>query len=201
MFKSPRAYTPAFVRQGAQKVCCVRRLYTADFRARSGRVTPQRHSVGMAHSPLRAGVGYADPTSRFESYFPRPYRRGYGTRRFRGRRRPAAKMAARQSAQRRRESVGRAVHCAPELVVQSRLLGLNLVFRALTSTATAGDHPGRKKLLPRSAHLECTAAKMAALQSAPARDRSGRRSCCAQDGRASECNNRRYCSRRRETAD
>jgi len=35
-----------------------------------------------------------------------------------------------------RVKVGRAVHCAPVWVVQARLSGLNLVFRALTGAAT-----------------------------------------------------------------
>ena len=34
-------------------------------------------------------------------------------------------------------TVGRAVHRTPELVMQTQLLGLNIVFRALTSAATA----------------------------------------------------------------
>jgi len=33
--------------------------------------------------------------------------------------------------------VGRAVHCAPELVMQTRLLGWNPAVRALTSAATS----------------------------------------------------------------
>ena len=36
---------------------------------------------------------------------------------------------------RRRESVGRAVHCAPEPLASARPIGLNLVFHALTSAA------------------------------------------------------------------
>jgi len=63
-----------------------------------------------------------------------------------GGRRPAAKMAALQSAQRRRELVGRAVHCAPGLVMQPGFPGLSPVFRALTSAATARATLGRSKL-------------------------------------------------------
>ena len=41
------------------------------------------------------------------------------------------------SQQRRRELVGRAVHCAPEPLELAQPIGLNLIFRALTSTATS----------------------------------------------------------------
>jgi len=41
--------------------------------------------------------------------------------------------------------VGRAVHCAPGLVVLTRLLGLNLVFRGLTGAATAARPSWSKK--------------------------------------------------------
>jgi len=49
--------------------------------------------------------------------------------------------------------VGRAVHCAPGLVVQTKFLGLNLIFRALTSAATfnrpaAEEHGGRRGSRP-----------------------------------------------------
>jgi len=37
----------------------------------------RRRRVGMARSPLRAGVGCAEPAFRFESCFPRSYGRGY----------------------------------------------------------------------------------------------------------------------------
>ena len=47
------------------------------------------------------------------------------------------------SPQKRRESVGRAVHCAPELVMQTRLLGWNPAVHALTSAAAARAPPGR----------------------------------------------------------
>jgi len=40
-------------------------------------------------------------------------------------------------AQRRRVKVGRAVHCAPGLVMQTGLLGWNTALRALTSAATS----------------------------------------------------------------
>ena len=70
-----------------------------------------------------------------------------------------------KSAQRRRELVGRAVHCAPESGTQTWLLGWNPAVRALTGAATARDPPGRKKPLTRSTQLEGTAAKMAARRS------------------------------------
>jgi len=64
--------------------------------------------VGRARSPLRAGVGYADPASRPESCRPRPYERGYGARPSMPKKKPltcsthlagtAAKMAARRNA-------------------------------------------------------------------------------------------------------
>ena len=38
--------------------------------------------------------------------------------------------------------VVRAVHCAPGLVMQTKVLGLNLIFRALTSAATDGAAEG-----------------------------------------------------------
>jgi len=43
--------------------------------------TVEAQRIGRARSPLRAGVGRADPASRFESGFPRPYGRGYGAER------------------------------------------------------------------------------------------------------------------------
>ena|GEM_PF-3414107 len=45
----------------------------------------------------------------------------------------------------RRVKVGRAVHCAPELVMQTQLLGRNLAVRALTGAATARALYCRKK--------------------------------------------------------
>jgi len=81
--------------------------------------TAEAQRVGRARSPLRAGVGCADPASGFESGFPRPYGRGYGARPSWSKKAltrsihldgAAAKMAARQSAQRRRELVGRVPH-------------------------------------------------------------------------------------------
>jgi len=80
----------------------------------------------------------------------------------------------------RRVKVGRAVHCAPGLLVWTRSFGLNPVLRALTSAATAGDHPARKRPLTSSTHLVGTAAKMAARQSAQRRRESvGRAVHCA----------------------
>jgi|GEM_PF-5319835 len=49
------------------------------------------------------------------------------------------------SPQKRRESVGRAVHCAPGWVMLTRRLGRNPTVRALTGAATARDPPGPKK--------------------------------------------------------
>jgi len=103
-------------------------------------------SQGMVCSPLRAGVSRADLAARPESYRPRPYGRGYGARPLwvvksacyalptltaLRQRWPRA-----QSAQRRSESAGRAVHCAPVWVVLTWLLGRNPGVRALTGAAT-----------------------------------------------------------------
>gem|GEM_PF-4334317 len=45
-------------------------------------------------------------------------------------------LVYRANAESRRCKVGRAVHCTPGLVVQTQLVRLNLVFRALTGAAT-----------------------------------------------------------------
>ena len=47
--------------------------------------------------------------------------------------------------------VGRAVHCAPGLVMLTRLLGRNPAVRALTSAATARDRSSRRRAAAKSA--------------------------------------------------
>jgi len=69
-------------------------------------------------------------------------------------------------AQRQGGALPNARDCAPGLVMQTRLVGLNLGFRALTSAATVRAPPGRKKPMPHSTHLAGTAAKMAARRNA-----------------------------------
>ena len=71
--------------------------------------------------------------------------------------------------------------------MRARLLSLNLIFRALTGAATERAPTNREKPLTSPTHLEGTAAKMAARQSAQASDRPSHRSCCGQDGRAPTC--------------
>jgi len=64
-----------------------------------------------------------------------------------------------------------------------RLIPLHYVISQLQNC------PSRKKRLPRSTHLEGTAARMAACQSTPARDRPGRRKTCSQERCAPQHNN------------
>jgi len=79
----------------------------------------------------------------------------------------------------RRVKVGRAVHCTPRLVVRTWLVGLNLVFRALSSAATARAPYCRKK--PRHAPSTSTALRprWPCSNLPPARDRSDRRRAAA----------------------
>ena len=72
--------------------------------------------------------------------------------------------------------VGRVPHVrdAPEWVVLTRLLGLNLVFPRPYGRGYSGATLLVEKALTRSIHLDGTAAKMAALQIYPKAQRVGR---------------------------
>ena len=95
----------------------------------------------MARSPLRAGVGCANPASQPQFYRPRPHGRGYRV----GRDAWPHGSTFLTQARRRRVKVGRAVHCAPGLVMQTQLLGWNPAVRALTGAGTARAPVGCKK--------------------------------------------------------
>ena len=85
-------------------------------------IDAKAQSQGRARSPLRAGVGCANLACGFESCFSALLR---------------ARLRLTAETLGRRELVGRAVHCAPGSVVRTWLVGLNLVFRALTGAATS----------------------------------------------------------------
>ena len=76
-------------------------------------------------SPLRAGVGYADSASPgLESWRPRPYGRGYGARLSRLQKTCGQDGRTPNPPKGGESKVGRAVRCAPELVMQTRPPGL-----------------------------------------------------------------------------